>query len=128
MLDRINTVEKILNLSIPTIERIIEDSKRPIPGFEGYIDYQGYHRDLQEGLVTLAFQVFAIEQRLNTPYNQVQEPPRPIHVPRTKVICREHRKLRRCLRILLAEIDERQDYLNFYLNLAHNNGWYQGIF
>ena len=124
MLDRINTIGKILSLRISEIEHILNESSRPVPEVSGYIDYDGYHRDLEEGLVTIAFQVFAIERRLATPYNQVQDPSYPTHVHRTRAIRQEHRKLHRCLRIFLAEIDERQDYLNF----AHNNGWYQGIF
>ena len=111
MLDRINTVEKILGLSIPEIENIIAESQRPVPDSAGYIDYESYHRYLEEGLITIAFQVFNIERRLNTPYNQVHNPPRPVNVPQTKVICREHRHLHRCLRIFRSEIDERHEYL-----------------
>jgi len=111
MLDRINTVEKILNLTIPEIEYIIAESRRPVPDPDGHIDYAEYIRDLEEGLMTIAFQVVAIERRLNTPYNQVQDPPRPVNVPQTKVICREHRHLHRCLRIFRTESDERHEYL-----------------
>ena len=124
MLDRINTVGKILALSIPEIECIINESSRPVPDLYGYIDYDRYHRDLEEGLITIAFQVFAIEQRLATPYNQIRDPPRPIHVPRTKAICQEHRKLHRCLRIFQVEIDERHEYLES----AQDNEWHQRIF
>ena len=117
-------MEKILGLSIPGIKYIINESKRPVPGLNGYFDYEGYHRDLEEGLITITLQVFTIARRLDTPYNQVQDPPRPVNVPRTRVICREHRKLHRCLRIFRDEINERQEYLH----LALSNRWYQGIF
>ena len=113
MLERINTIEKILSLNISEIKHIIKESAKPVTGIGGYFDYDGYLRDLEEGLITLAFQVFAIERRLATPHSQIQDPPRPIHVPRTKAICREHRKLHRCSRIFRAEIDERQEYLQF---------------
>lgn len=121
MLDRINTVEKILLLSIPEIEHIINESQHPVPDANGYIDYDRYYCDLEEGLMTMAFLVFAIQQRLPTPHNQIQDPPQPIHVSRTKMICREHRKLHWCLRTFHAEIDERHNFLQ----LAHKNGWYQ---
>ena len=123
ILDHINTIENILSLSIPEIEYIIKESKRPVPGLDGFFDYNGYHCDLEEGFITLALLVFTIERRLTTPHNQVQDPPRPVRVPRIKAFCREHQKLHGCLRIFQAEIDERQDYLH----LAQNNGWYQGI-
>ena len=122
MIDRINTIGKILSLRISEIENILTESRRPVPGIGGYIYYDSYYRDLEEGSITIAFQVFAIERRLATPHNQVQDPPRPPHVPRTKVICREHRKLRQCLRIFMAEIDNRHEHLR----LAEENGWYQG--
>ena len=123
MLDRINNIEKILSLSLSEIKHIISESYRPLPGIGGYFDYNSYLRDLEEGQISLAFQVFAIERRLATHHNQIQDPPRPVHVPRSKVICREHRKLRRCLRIFMTEIDERHEYLQF----ARENGGHQGI-
>ena len=107
MLDRINTVGKILKLSIPEIESILDESKRPVPGLRGYFDHESYYRDIEEGLITIALQVYAIQRRLDGLW--------------TRAICREQQKLHRCLRIFLAEIDERQEYLN----LAQSNGWYQ---
>ena len=123
MLDQINTIERILNLSIPEIKHIINESRRPVIGPGYSFDFEHYLRDFEEGQITLAFQVFAIHRRLDTPYNQVQDPPRPANVPRTKAINREHRKLHRCLRIFGAEIEERLDYIH----RAQINGWYQGI-
>ena len=124
MLDRINTIEKILSLSITEIENIIAESWKPVPGVGSFIDCIRYHRDLEEGQITLSFQVFAIGQRLATPHHQVKDPPRPVNVPRIRAICQEHRKLHRCLRLFHAEIDDRHEYLNF----AQDNGWHQRFF
>ena len=124
MLEQINTIEKILNLTIFEIKHIINESRHPVPGPDYSFDFKRYLRDFEEGQITLAFQVFAILRRLETPYNQVQDPPRPANVPRTKVICREHRKLHQCLRIFGTEIGERLEYLQRMQDI----GWYQGIF
>lgn len=123
MLDRIDTVGKILALSIPEIKCIINESKRPVIGPDYSFDFESYLRNFEEGQITLAFQAFAIRIRLETPHNLIQDPPRPIHIPRTKAIVREHRKLHQCLRIIEAEIEERLGYLQ----LAQDNGWYQRI-
>ena len=76
---------------------------------------------IEKGLVLVAFQAALIERRLDTPNRTIQDPPRPVHVPLLKSICKEHRQLRRCLHILGIEIQIRLEILQF----ASNSGWHQ---
>ena len=110
MLERINTVGKILRISIPEIKSILDESKRPVSGLEGYFDHESYYRNIEQGLIIIALQVLAIERRLDG--------------PRTRLIYREQWKLQQCLCIFRGDFTERQEYLQ----LALTNGWYQGVY
>ena len=119
MLEHINSVEKLLIISIPNLLAVLEVDKIPKPApFFNTADYFG---ELEKGLFEIALLHVLVERRLVTPSRNIQDPPRSVHVPRIKSCCKEHRKLRRCLRILRTDIDLRQDAL---LN-ASISGWYR---
>ena len=119
MLEHINSVEKLLSISIPNLLAVLEVDKqlKSAPFF----NIADYFCELEKGLFVIAFLHVLVERRLVTPSRNIQDPPRSVHVPRITSICKEHRKLRRCLRILRTDIDLRQDALLH----ASISGWYQ---
>ena len=122
MLEHINSIEKLLIISIPKLLAVLSVDKQPEPA--PYFNVKDYFCDLEKGLFVTGFLYIEVETRLDTPSRLIQDPPRPIHVARTKAICREHRKLRRCLRILRADIDLRREVLQH----ASNSGWFHSPF
>jgi hypothetical protein len=119
MLEHINSVEKLLIISIPNLLAVLEGDKIPKPA--PFFNTAEYFSEIEKGLFEIAFLHVLVERRLVTPSRNIQDPPRSVHGPRIKVIYKEHRKLRRCLRILGADIDLRQDVLLH----ASISGWYQ---
>jgi len=119
MLEHINSVEKLLIISIPNLLAVLEVDKIPKPA--PFFNTTDYFRELEKGLFEIAFLHVLVERRLDTPSRNIQDPPRSVHIPRIKSICKEQRKLRRCLRILRADINLRQEVLLH----ASNSGWHQ---
>jgi hypothetical protein len=113
MLEHINSVEKLLIISIPNLLAVLELDKQP--------KLAEYFCELEKGLFVIAFLHVLVERRLVTPSRNIQDPPRSVHGHRIKVLCKEHRKLRRCLRILRVDIDLRQNVLQYALI----SGWYR---
>jgi hypothetical protein len=122
MLDRINSIEKLIDISIPSLINIIDEDKKPKPA--PFFNITEHFCELEKGLFAVAFLSALVERRIITPSKNIQDPPRPAHVPQIKAICKEHRQLRRCLRIFRTEISIRQEILQH----ASNNGWYQSAF
>ena len=122
MLDRINSIERLLDISIPGLIAFVDEDKKPKPA--PFFNITEHCRELETGLFVVAFLSALVERRLITPSRNIQDPPRPAHVPRIKAIFNEHRQLRRCLRNLRTEIGIRQEILQH----ASNSGWYQSAF
>ena len=122
MLDRINSIEKLLSISIPALIAILDEDQRLKPA--PFFNITEHFRELEKGLVVVAGISGIVEWRLALPSRLIDDPPRPIHTPRTKAICREHRQLRRCLHVLSIAIDLRQEILQH----ASNRGWYHSPF
>ena len=122
MLDQIDNIEKILNLSIPAIIIILEESKRPKP--TPFFDIEGHFRTLEEDTVLIGSLVTLLEVRLVTPSRNIQDPPRLVIPSLVKSICRENRKIRRCLNIFYEEIQLRRETIQS----ASEGGWYRPVF
>ena len=116
MLEHINSVEKLLIISIPNLLAVLEVDKIPEPA--PIFNAADYFSELEKGLFEIAFLHVLVERRLITPSRHIQDPPRLIHVPQIKSICKEHRKLRRCLHILRADIDLRQRKCYYTLQIV----------
>ena len=119
MLEHINSVEKLLIISIPNLLAVLEVDKIPKPA--PFFNTADYFSEIEKGLFEIAFLHVVVERRLTTPSRNIQDPPRSVHGHRIKVLCKEHRKLRRCLRILRVDIDLRQNVLQYALI----SGWYR---
>jgi hypothetical protein len=72
MLDRIDSIEKILHLNIPTFTAILEEHKIATlgPSFNSI----EYFRKLQEGAICISLLITTIEVRLETPSWDPQDP------------------------------------------------------
>ena len=120
MLDRIDSIEKVLSLPILVFIDILREHKIAKPSH--LFDREEYFRTLREGALFATILQAAILVRLGTPNRQIQEAPRPVNVLLNKTICWEHRKLRRCLFILREDISLRYEVLQ----VALDQGWFLG--
>ena len=119
MLEYIDSIEKILDLNIPTIVYILQEDKSPDRDSD---DLEEYFQDLEEGEHLIAYLILLIEERLEVPNRLVRDPPRPVQIPLPLAIYREHRKLRQCLKLFNTELDERHEIVQDFVQ----NGWHQG--
>ena len=119
MLDRIDSIEKILHLTIPTFTAILEEHKIATlgPSFNS-IEYFG---KLQEGAIFISLLTTTIEVRIKTPSWDLQDPCCPIHSIQRIYICKEHRKLNHYLSILRRDLNLRYELLD----VARTRGWYR---
>ena len=120
MLDRIDSIEKVLSLPILVFIDILREHKIAKPSH--LFNREEYFCTLREGAIFATIIQAAILVRLGTPNRQIREAPRPVQSPINKSVCKEHRKLRRCIFILREDISLRYELLQ----VALDRGWFLG--
>ena len=72
MLEHINSVEKLLIISIPNLLAVLEVDKIPEPA--PIFNAADYFSELEKGLFEIAFLHVVVERRLTTPSRNIQDP------------------------------------------------------
>ena len=118
MLDRIDSIEKILQLSIHAFTEILESER--LAGLGPSFNARTYFRRLQEGVLFVSLLITTVEVRISTPSRDLQDPSCPLNTNRNHYILKEQRKLRRCLNLLRQHLILRDEVLEE----ARARGWY----